>query len=65
VATTEIHIEGGGPFRVEGTPKEVAALIVAAARGSIMEFVWLTEATTGEAVAVNPERIVALRQAVP
>jgi hypothetical protein len=30
-----------------------------------MEFVWLTEATTGEAVAVNPERIVALRHAVP
>lgn len=65
MATTEIHIDGGGPYRVDGSPKEVAALIVSASRGSIMEFVWLTDATTGEPVAVNPDRIVALRPAAP
>jgi len=54
---------GGGPLRVEGTTKEVETRIVSAARGSIMEFVWLTDASTGEPVAVNPERVVALRSA--
>jgi len=63
VATTEVHLAGCEAYRVEGTPKEVEARIVAAARGSIMEFVWLTDATTGEPVAVNPERVVALRSA--
>jgi hypothetical protein len=63
VASTEVHLASGGPYRVEGTPREVEARIVSAARGSIMEFVWLTDATTGEPLAVNPERVVALRAA--
>jgi hypothetical protein len=62
--TTEITMLGGERYRVEGETKQVERKILDAARGSIMEFAWLTEAETGESVGVNPECVVMLR-AVP
>ncbi len=46
---------------MEGDAKEIERLILAAARGAIMEFAWLTEAETGARVGVNPECVVMLR----
>jgi hypothetical protein len=59
--TTEITISSGDRYRVEGTPTDVEQLVIAAARGSIMELAWMTEAETGERIAVNPEHVVMLR----
>jgi hypothetical protein len=58
---TEITVIGGDKYRVEGEAKEIEALILDAARGSLMELAWLTEAETGERLAVNPAHIVLLR----
>ena len=58
---TEITVLGGERYRVEGEAKAVERLILDAARGSIMQLAWLTEAQTGESLAVNPECIVMLR----
>lgn len=62
-STTEITIHGGERHRVEGDVKDVERLILNAARGSIMEFAWFTEARTGESLAINPESVVMLRAA--
>jgi hypothetical protein len=48
-------------LQVEGDPKDVEARILAAARGSIMELAWLTEAGSGQQVAINPEHVLMLR----
>ena len=58
---TQITVLGGERYRVEGEAKDVERLILDAARGSIMQFAWLTEAQTGESVAINPECVVMLR----
>jgi hypothetical protein len=58
---TEITVVGGQRFRVEGEVKEVERLVLDAARGSLMELTWLTDAETGESVGVNPECVVMLR----
>jgi hypothetical protein len=58
---TEITVLGGDRYRVAGNASEVEAIIVDAARGSLMSFAWLVEAGTGERVALNPEHIVGLR----
>jgi hypothetical protein len=58
---TEITVVGGERFRVEGDPKEVESLILSAARGSIMELAWMTEAATGERIGINPEHVLMLR----
>ncbi len=59
--TTEITVLGGDRYRVEGKPRDVEGLILAAARGSIMELAWLVEVETGEPIGVNPECVVMLR----
>jgi len=61
---TEITVLGGQCYRVEGEAKAVERLILDAARGSIMQFAWLTEAQTGESLAINPECVVMLRPIV-
>jgi hypothetical protein len=61
--TTEITVANGDRFRVEGDPKDVEKTILDAARGSIMQLAWLTEAGTRDQLAVNPEYIVMLRAA--
>jgi hypothetical protein len=62
VSTTEVTVLGGERFRVRGDPEDVERAVLDAARGSIMELVWLVEAESGERIAVNPEHVVMLRQ---
>jgi hypothetical protein len=61
---SDITVVGGTRFRVEGSVEEVERLILNAARGSIMELAWLTEAETGERIGINPEHVVLLRAVV-
>jgi hypothetical protein len=61
VSVIELTLTGGERLRVQGDPKEVEAAILSAARGSIMEFAWMTEADSGRRVGVNPEHVVTLR----
>jgi hypothetical protein len=65
VATSEITLSTGDRREVEGTPNEVEAMIVGASRGSIMQLAWLTDALSGERIAINPDHLVALRAAEP
>jgi hypothetical protein len=41
----------------------VERIILDAARGSIMQLAWLTDAETGEDLAINPKHVVMLRTA--
>jgi hypothetical protein len=63
IQTTEITLSTGDRHRVEGDAKHVERIIVDAARGSIMQLAWLTEAETGADLAINPEHVVMLRTA--
>jgi hypothetical protein len=58
---TEITVVGGERYRVDGESKAVEAIILDAARGSLMGFAWVVEAETGERIGLNPEHIVMLR----
>jgi hypothetical protein len=58
---TEITVVSGERCRVEGEAKDVERRILDAARGSIMQFAWLTDAVSGEPLAINPEYVVMLR----
>jgi hypothetical protein len=58
---TEITVVGGDRYCVDGDTKAVVGVILAAARGSILEFAELTEAGTDEPIAVNPEHVVLVR----
>ena len=58
---TEITLTGGAHVRVEGDPRDVEAAILAAARGSIMEFAWMVDVDSGQRVGVNPEHVLMLR----
>jgi hypothetical protein len=62
---TEITLLGGDRLRVEGDADQVEALILAAARGSIMELAWMTELETRERIGINPEHILMLRAISP
>lgn len=59
--TTTITLVTGERHRVEGDAKDVERIILDAARGSIMELAWFTEADTRDGVGVNPEYVVMLR----
>jgi hypothetical protein len=65
MALTEITLSGGERLRIEGDPRDIEGKILAAARGSIMELAWLTEADSGQSVGVNPEYVVSLRALDP
>jgi hypothetical protein len=65
VSVIELTLTGGERLRVEGDPKDVEAAILSAARGSIMEFAWMTEADSGQRVGVNPEHVLTLRVLEP
>ena len=58
---TEITLLGGVRHRVDGDVKQIEQLILDAARGSIMQFAWLTDTETSERVGVNPEYVMTLR----
>jgi hypothetical protein len=60
-STTEITLLGGERHHVEGDAHEVEQLILDAARGSLMQLAWLTDAQTAERVGVNPSCVMTLR----
>jgi hypothetical protein len=62
---TEITFLTGERCRVEGGAKDVERVILDAARGSIMQLAWLTDATAGEPLGINPECVVMLRALTP
>jgi len=65
MASTEVIVVCGDRYRVNGDTKDVERLIVSAARGSIMELVWLDDLENGGRIAINPEHVVALRAVAP
>jgi hypothetical protein len=58
---TEITIVGGDRLQVEGEATRIEGQILSAARGSILEFAWMTEASTGERIGINPDQVLMLR----
>ncbi len=62
---TEITLVTGERYLVEGQARDVERTILDAARGSIMQFAWLTEAGNRDELGVNPEHVVLLRSAGP
>jgi hypothetical protein len=62
---TEITFLTGERCRVEGEAKDVERLILDAARGSIMQLAWLTDAQAGEPLAINPDSVMMLRALKP
>jgi hypothetical protein len=61
IALTEVSLVGGASLQAAGEPSQVEAQILSAARGSLMELAWLTDAATGQQVGVNPDHVVMLR----
>jgi hypothetical protein len=59
--STEIVLVSGTSCRVEGKAEDVEKQILDAARGSLLELVWLTEAESGQRIALNPAHVVLLR----
>jgi hypothetical protein len=57
----EITLIGGERLQVQGETTEIEGQILAAARGSILEFAWMTEASTGERIGINPDQVLMLR----
>jgi hypothetical protein len=64
-ALTEITMLGGHRIRTSQDPQAVEAAILSAARGSLMELAWLTDATTGQPIGINPEHVLLLRALTP
>jgi hypothetical protein len=62
---TEVLLSGGERLRIEGDAHDVEAAILSAARGSLMELAWMTEAESGRRVGVNPDHVLALRALDP
>jgi hypothetical protein len=60
VNATEITVTTGERYEVGGSPEEVEAAVISAARGSIMQLVWLTEVGSGRRIGFNPEYLVTL-----
>jgi hypothetical protein len=57
----EIVLAGGERVRVAGDAKQAETAIVSAARGSILELAWLTEAHTARRVGINPDHVLMIR----
>jgi hypothetical protein len=65
LSVTELTLSGGERVRVDGDSHDVEATILSAARGSLLEFAWMTEADSGQRIGVNPDRVVMIRAAGP
>ena len=65
MSRTEVTVSTGRQYEVAGTPHDVEASILRAARGSIMELAWLTDADSGQDIGINPDHVVALRELPP
>ncbi|MGH2896904.1 MAG: hypothetical protein ACRDPM_27045 [Solirubrobacteraceae bacterium] len=59
---TEITMTGGDRIKIDSDARAVEAAILSAARGSIMELAWMTDAQSGQRVGINPEYVVMLRE---
>ena len=59
---TELTLVTGERVVVQGSAEATEAAVLAAARGSIMQLVWLTEVQGTRRIGVNPEHVVALRE---
>jgi hypothetical protein len=62
---TEITLVGGDRLQVRGETTEIEGQILAAARGSILEFAWMTETSSGERIGINPDQVIMLRALSP
>ena len=58
---TEITVVGGDRYRVDGEANAIEAVILDAARGSLLDFAWMTESETGDRLGFKPDHIVMLR----
>ena len=65
MSVTEITLTGGERLVVAGTPDAVESVILSAARGSLLELAWMTEAGSGQRVGVNPDHVLMLRVVDP
>ena len=65
MASTEITLVNGDRLEVTGSPEDIESSISGAARGSILQLAWLSEAASGRRVGVNPAHVVAVRAAPP
>ena len=65
VASIEITLITGDRLEVTGSPEDIESRISGAARGSDLQLAWLSEATSGRRVGVNPAHVVAVRTAAP
>jgi hypothetical protein len=61
VPLTELTLTAGQVLRIDGDPHAIEAQILSAARGSIMELAWMTEAESGQRVGINPDHVLMLR----
>ena len=59
--TTVITLVTGERHEISGSAEQVESAIIAASRGSIMQFAWLTIRASGEKIGVNPGSVVSLR----
>lgn len=58
---TEITLVSGERHRVDGDAAQIEQVILDAARGSILQFAWLTDTETAEPLGINPEHVMTLR----
>ena len=58
--STILLLSTGGTLEVEGSPLDVGKPLQDAVRSSPGTLAWLTDANTGERVAVNPAHVVTL-----
>ena len=63
MSAIELTLVTGEHLRVNGEPAPVEKAILSAARGSLLEFVWLEEVGSGRALGINPAHVVSLRAA--
>jgi len=61
VSTTELTLVTGERYVVSGDPEQIEKAILAAARGSLMQFAWLEEAENARPLGVVPGHVVSLR----
>jgi hypothetical protein len=62
-SATEIILVTGDRYRIDGDVRDVERIILDAARGSIMQLAWLTEAESQDNLGINPDHVAVLRTA--
>jgi hypothetical protein len=62
---TEITLLSGERHRVDGEAAQIERMILDAARGSILQFAWMTDSETAEPLGINPAHVMTLRAIRP